>query len=201
MQRLLIFTRNPVLGKVKTRLAKSIGEEQALEVYKLLLMHTHQVTKGLPLEKVVYYSDEVWEDDIWAEGDYLKMPQQGKDLGERMQSAFQEAFATGCHKVVVIGSDLTHLKQKHLVKAFKALDTHEAVLGPATDGGYYLLGMNHLIPSVFAEKTWGTSKVLQATLLDLKDKSVHLLEPLNDIDTYEDLKETHLLQKITNHTK
>ena len=114
-----------------------------------------------------------------------------------MQMAFETAFKDSYEKVVIVGSDLFDLKPIHLEKAFEALENHEVVLGPSLDGGYYLLGMTKLHPSLFKNKQWGTDSVLESTLKDLKEHNVKLLEALNDIDTFEDLQnQPELLKKI-----
>ncbi len=185
---LLIFTRNPELGKVKTRLAKGVGQENALTIYKQLLQHTHDVVIQNTCVKRVGYSVKVRDNDIWKATNFEKFAQQGDDLGERMLLAFTKAFADGYKRVIIIGSDLYDLQSHHIEEAFIALTTHEAVIGPAKDGGYYLLGMQHLISSVFKQKEWGSDTVLENTLKDLKPYTVHTLEELNDIDFAEDLK-------------
>lgn len=126
---LLIFTRNPKLGKVKTRLAKTIGDEAALDVYKHLLNHTKQVTKNLSCDKAVYYSVKVRENDIWDATTYQKHLQNGNDLGIRMLNAFQQAFSTGYEKVVIIGSDLPDLTSEHINEAFEKLNSNDVVMG------------------------------------------------------------------------
>lgn len=183
---LLIFTRNPRLGNVKTRLAKTIGQAAALAVYQQLLQHTRMVTHPLSCRKIVYYSEAVEEQDGW-DNSHQKKIQNGKDLGERMQQAFTDVFDEGYHKAVIIGSDAYDLKTSHIEKAFTLLNEHDVVLGPATDGGYYLLGMKKLHIALFSGKNWGTPTVLAATLQDLRALRVAMLEPLNDLDTYEDL--------------
>lgn len=183
---LMIFTRNPELGKVKTRLAKTTGNEAALEIYKLLLHHTFTITKKLNCHKMVYYSDSINQNDIWTQSTYQKREQKGENLGERMLNAFSENLSN-YDKIIIIGSDIHELKPEHIEQAFKKLDTHDIVIGPAKDGGYYLLGLKLLNSNIFRNKNWGTSTVLEKTLEDLKNENVHLLEVLNDIDTYEDL--------------
>lgn len=184
---LLIFTRNPELGKVKTRLAKGVGEQAALTIYKQLLAHTHEQVHSLQVTKRVGYSDRMGEQDIWENDVYEKFVQEGADLGKRMEAAFQQAAAENFQKVIIIGSDLYDLRTTHLEEAFKALDTHDAVIGPALDGGYYLFGLRTVVPAVFHNKAWGTETVLQDTKDDLKHVSVYYLETLNDIDHAEDL--------------
>ncbi|MBT8393349.1 MAG: glycosyltransferase [Flavobacteriaceae bacterium] len=184
---LIIFTRNPELGKVKTRLSKSIGDENALSIYKTLLKRTEKNVRDLNCDKTVYYSVKIRENDIWDDSIYQKHQQHGLDLGERMQNAFINAFNKKYEKVAIIGSDLFDLNQNHINEAFKSLNKKDFVIGPAHDGGYYLLGMKSLNSHVFKNKDWGTSSVLRDTLADLKGKSVYLLETLNDIDVYDDL--------------
>ena len=152
---LLIFTRNPELGKVKTRLAKGVGQENALTIYKELLQHTHDVVIQNDCTKRVGYSVKVREQDLWEESFFEKFQQQGDDLGQRMEHAFTEGFSDNYKKIVIIGSDLYDLQPHHLKEAFDALTTHDTVIGPAKDGGYYLLGMRFLITDVFKNKEWG----------------------------------------------
>jgi uncharacterized protein len=193
---LLIFTKNPVLGKVKTRLAKDIGEENALKIYEFLLDHSVKVTAPLEVSKQVCYSDSVIENDIWDHNIFSKKAQSGNDLGERMHNAFKDAFSAGFKKVVIIGSDLFDLETGDLEKAFAELEEHNFVLGPAQDGGYYLFGMKSLNSKVFKNKDWGTSSVLKDTLADLENRNVKLLETRNDIDLLEDLKDHPALEKF-----
>ncbi len=186
---LLIFTRNPEIGKCKTRLAKTIGAENALSIYKTLLEHTVKTTSNIPCEKAVYYSVKIRENDIWDNEVFKKYLQNGTDLGLRMKNAFKTSFENNYHKVLIIGSDLYDLEPKHIQKAFKELDHNDVVIGPAQDGGYYLLGMKELHPNIFENKNWGTATVREETLNDLKTKKVAQLEMLNDIDVYDDIKE------------
>ena len=192
---LIVFTRNPELGKVKTRLAKSIGDEIALTIYKTLLDRTEKTTRNLTCDKAIYYSVKIRENDIWDASIYQKHQQDGDDLGIRMHNAFSEAFSNKYDKVAIIGSDLFDLNPNHINEAFKALDNRDVVIGPAHDGGYYLLGMKSIYSRVFKNKDWGTSTVFNDTLEDLKNKSVHLLETLNDVDVYDDLKNIEVFKK------
>jgi rSAM/selenodomain-associated transferase 1 len=184
---LLIFTRNPELGKAKTRLAKTVGDETALEIYKFLLERTRDISSQVNSDKAVYYSVKIRENDIWDKKKFQKYQQFGEDLGIRMQNAFKNGFETGYEKVMIIGSDLYDLSSKNIEKAFTELDKNDVVIGPAEDGGYYLLGMNSLQENVFHNKEWGTETVRENTLTDLKDKKVKLLGIKNDIDVYEDI--------------
>ncbi len=185
---LLIFTKNPVPGRCKTRLAKTIGDVAATEVYKVLLRHTALVTKPLDAIKEVHYSDFVEADDMFSDT-FIKKVQQGNDLGDKMKNAFAKGFQQGFKHIVVIGCDLLDITTEDIDGAFNALETFDYVLGPAEDGGYYLLGMNKPNNTLFENKDWGNNSVLQDTLIDLKDEHLALLDERNDIDTYEDLEE------------
>jgi len=193
---IIIFTRNPELGKVKTRLAKIIGDESALNIYKFLLNHTQKTIRDIVCDKAVYYSVKVRDNDIWDASLYSKHLQQGKDLGKRMHNAFQHSFSKGYKKVVIVGSDLYDLQPKHIENAFKKLDSYEIVIGPAEDGGYYLLGMKTMHSQIFTTKEWGTSTVFENTINDLQNESVFLLDELNDIDIYEDIKNIEELKRL-----
>ncbi|MDO6598568.1 TIGR04282 family arsenosugar biosynthesis glycosyltransferase [Tenacibaculum sp. 1_MG-2023] len=193
---LLIFTRNPELGKAKTRLAKSVGDETALEIYKFLLNKTKEITQNLTCDKAVYYSVKVRENDIWNSNIYQKHQQFGEDLGFRMQNAFKNSFEADYQKVMIIGSDLYDLSPSIIEDAFSKLNTNDVVLGPAEDGGYYLLGMKTLQPNIFENKAWGTSTVRAETLNDLEKVNVHLLQELNDVDVIEDIENHPAFQKF-----
>ena len=186
---LMVFAKNPDPGKVKTRLAKTIGEDKALAIYLKLLEHTYSIADKVFADKAVFYSDRVEEFDIL---DYYKFPkflQKGNDLGERMDRAFGEAFAQGYEKVVIIGSDCYELTSEIIEDAFKLLDEINVVLGPASDGGYYLLGMDRHYSHLFRDKKWSTPDVLLDTILDTKKLklSYTLLPTLTDVDEEKDL--------------
>jgi len=185
---LIIFTRNPELGKCKTRLAKTIGDEAALEVYKFLLQHTANISKQIETNRYVFYSVKIHDNDIWDTDSFNKKLQKGENLGERMENAFTELFNLGYEKAVIIGSDLYDLETRYIEEAYQKLDSHDAVMGPALDGGYYLFGMKTLLPNVFKDKNWGTETVFNDTTKNLKDYNIHLTKALNDIDTFEDIK-------------
>ena len=186
---LLLFVRNPELGKVKTRLAAAIGPEKALDIYIRLLRHTRQITQNLPVQKLVYYADWVAENDIWPKEQYEKRLQPPGDLGEKMEAAFAAAFAEGYTSVVIIGSDCLQLTPAILQQAYMELVRHDVVIGPALDGGYYLLGMKQLHRALFRNKRWSTEHVFPDTLQDIRtlQLSYALLPRLSDVDHVEDL--------------
>ena len=185
---LIVFTRNPELGKCKTRLAKSIGDEEALKVYKQLLQHTANEAIKVNASRYAYYSVKVRENDIWDTAHFNKKQQFGDDLGIRMQNAFKECFKLGHEKVIIIGSDLLDLSSTIIEEAYQKLDTNDAVIGPALDGGYYLLGLNQPFEDVFNIYDWGTETVYKQTIKKLSSHKTAILKPLNDIDYLEDLK-------------
>ena len=197
---IIVFVRSPELGKVKTRLARSIGDQSALNIYKILLKHTAAVLRDLSFDKVVYFSEKIDNNDFWENSLFEKKLQKGVDLGERMHHAFDTAFNKGYKKVLIIGSDLFDLTSSLITSAFEALETYDISIGPSLDGGYYLLGMKKLQPEVFKNKKWGTDSVLENTLQDLKKQKIKLLKALNDIDTLEDLQQQpKLLYNILNY--
>ncbi|WP_066221625.1 TIGR04282 family arsenosugar biosynthesis glycosyltransferase [Formosa haliotis] len=194
---LIIFTRNPELGKCKTRLAKTIGDQNALDIYNILLQHTAKIAAPVKADRYVFYSENIQNEDLWDTELFRKKLQSGNTLGERMQHAFSDLFQNYYKKVIIIGSDILDLTTEMIDEAFNQLEHHDVVIGPAKDGGYYLLGMKTLAPHIFENKAWGTETVLQDTLKDLENKSVSLLEELNDIDTFEDIKTYPQLNKFT----
>ncbi|WP_130734072.1 TIGR04282 family arsenosugar biosynthesis glycosyltransferase [Flavobacterium sp. J27] len=194
---ILIFTRNPELGKVKTRLAATIGNENALEVYIYLLEHTKKTVLETNVDKRVLYSEVINNNDIWDNQFFQKGKQIGNNLGERMYHAFREGFKEGYQKIVIIGSDLIALERNDIDKAFQKLKDHDIVLGPALDGGYYLLGMKTMHEKIFQNKEWSTATVFKDTLEDISELPYYLLEEKNDIDTYEDIKEIPVFKKYT----
>lgn len=184
--RLIIFVKNPVPGTVKTRIAQTVGPERATEVYRHLLAHTQQISRWLPWKRAIYYGDFINATDGWD--GYEKHLQTGADLGERMHNAFAEQFAAGATRLVIIGSDCLQIQPDHLRQAFRKLDEVDVVIGPATDGGYYLLGMNQLHPSLFQNKPWSQSTLLAETSRELDEQKLRyaLLEELSDVDEWDD---------------
>ena len=191
-QLLIVFTRRPELGKVKTRLAKDTSDEVALKVYQDLLTHTHSITKNLEVDKWVFYTDEIEFEDMWNEGGFMKMIQAEGDLGKKMQEAFFKGFGAGYLEVVIIGSDIDTLTEEMIQDAFEQVQ-QQNVIGPSEDGGYYLLGLNEPRTDVFENKEWGTDSVLRDTILNFSEEEVFLMEELNDIDVLEDITEDSFL--------
>jgi rSAM/selenodomain-associated transferase 1 len=192
---LLIFAKNPVPGKVKTRLAATIGNERAFAVYKELLQHTAAVTGNLPVNKLLFYSDFIEEADCWNER-FQKQLQNGAGLGERMENAFAVAFSKGYEKVVIIGTDIPALDEEIIRAAFDSLIKNDVVIGPTNDGGYYLLGMKTNHPELFQNIAWSTSVVFSATVSKIKERELtyHCLPALTDVDEEKDLCAMQSLQ-------
>lgn len=183
---LIIFARKPVIGKVKTRLAASIGDEKALHIYLRLLKHTREIASQLKVDRFVFLTEPT-EDAFW--NGFFCEQQQGITLGEKMQHAFKLLFKKGYNQCVIIGSDCPYLEKEIIENAFNYLLNDDVVIGPADDGGYYLLGMKKLIPAIFKDKEWSTEKVLNQTIGDIK--TLHLtykiLPVLSDVDEEKDV--------------
>ncbi len=186
---LIIFVKNPILGKVKTRLAKTVGDQYALHVYLHLLNYTASIAAKSSSDIAIYYSDFVDNNDLWSNNRYQKYIQKGNSLGERMNNAFIEAFQKNYEKALIIGSDCAQLTTEIINNAFKKLNEVDVVIGPAYDGGYYLLGMKKYYIDFFLNKEWSTSEVYSQTVDDVKrlNLSYATLPVLLDIDTEEDL--------------
>ncbi len=190
-ERLIIFVKNPALGRAKTRLAATVGDLCALEVYKRLLERTRDISVQVKVERVVYYDQFIDRSDVWSNADFLKAIQTTGNLGVKMKAAFEEAFDAGAARVCIIGSDCYDLNPELIARAFEELKQHDVVIGPSYDGGYYLLGMNQPISEIFENKEWSTSSVCAATEADLNHLgySVAKLQTLSDVDTEADLGE------------
>ncbi|MFK8102455.1 MAG: TIGR04282 family arsenosugar biosynthesis glycosyltransferase [Saprospiraceae bacterium] len=188
-QALLIFIKNATLGKVKTRLAQTVGDQRALKIYKALLQHTKAIALTTPATRLLFYSENINENDDWSSDDFQKLLQQDGDLGVRMQAAFATAFQEH-EKVIIIGSDCASLNPEIVQTAFEQLDHFPFVIGPAFDGGYYLLGMNTYQPSLFEDIAWSTDTVLPATIAKIEalQQNYYCLPTLSDIDYEEDWK-------------
>ncbi len=187
---LIIFIKNAVKGHVKPRIAEYLGDEAAQYVYLKLMAHTADTTFTLPPEinKVVYYSDFIEADDLWDEEHYTKKIQQGKELGKRMATALEAEFKTNS-PCIIIGSDSLEISADIINQAFEALNTSDVVIGPAHDGGFYLLGMNKFNAEIFKVK-YSTPKVFGDTvkILETQGLKYSKLPKLYDIDTIKEVK-------------
>lgn len=197
----MIFTKNPEAGKVKTRLAKDLGNDKALEIYKFLLYHSHKVTAPLKINKEVHYSSNIPESDLWSTGSFEKKLQIEGDLGEKMEAAFQQGFKNAYRKIIIIGTDMFDISSEDIRNAFQELDKHDYVIGPAEDGGYYLLGMKSLNSDLFKNKEWSTSSVFEDSIKDMRQAEVKVLPVKNDIDVLDDIKDHPAFQKFIKYDR
>ncbi|MEX2572845.1 MAG: TIGR04282 family arsenosugar biosynthesis glycosyltransferase [Balneolaceae bacterium] len=191
---LIVFVKNPKAGQVKTRLAESIGEEKALDIYRLLLDHTCGVVKQVNTAKQVWYSGHIPDKDIWTLPGTVKKIQPEGNLGDRMSGAFRSGFSDGYEKIVLVGSDCLEIRYRHIANAFDLLQKADVVTGPSQDGGYYLLGMKKWHERLFSGKSWSTSSLYSETVKTVKNEKLSLeeLDVLNDIDTLADLRKSSL---------
>lgn len=191
----LVFVRAPEMGRVKTRLAAEIGARAALRVYRRLAEHTLTEARALGPGVAVRIhhtpADAGGAVRAWLGDGPAYLPQADADLGGRMRAAFAAAFGEGFRRVVIIGSDLPGLTAGVMRDALARLETHAVVLGPARDGGYYLLGMREMIGGVFDGVPWSTDGVLRRTMEILRETGIEpaLLETLGDVDVAADLPE------------
>jgi rSAM/selenodomain-associated transferase 1 len=183
---LIVFVKNLVPGRVKTRLAATLGHDEALKAYRYLLKHTQQIAEAVQADKYIFYSNAL-EDQGWPQT-YGHMVQQGVDLGGRMAWAFEKVFEQGHKKVVIIGSDCLELQAPVITQAFDELERYDVVIGPANDGGYYLLGLTQTRPELFHGMAWSTPAVLSQSIQVCRQAAltVSLLPWLTDIDEAED---------------
>jgi rSAM/selenodomain-associated transferase 1 len=189
----VVFAKAPRAGRVKTRLAADIGEDEAVRIYRHLGRSTVDALRGGPHRLIVYHDppgpDSESEMISWLGRRGLEFrPQVGGDLGERMERAFDECFADA-EQVCIVGTDVPGLGSESVGAAFRALDAHDAVLGPATDGGYYLLALRRPRPELFERIPWSSSAVREITLdrLAACGATVHILEAKTDVDVGADV--------------
>lgn len=182
---LIVFTKNPVVGKVKTRLAKDIGDNMALRVYMQLLKHTREITQELDFcENKIFYDEFIPARDNWKEDTYDKYVQSEGDLAAKMINAYKLMFDEGYERVIIISPDCPDLTGVRIKQAFTLLKTKDFVLGPLVDGGYYLLGMNKFNPAVLEGMEFGNGTAYAETLKRIEDlgASVKELPETYDVD-------------------
>lgn len=188
----MLFARDPVAGKVKTRLKQMLDEGTTLRLYTSFLQDS--IDKLLQLEdikRLIGITPSLTSGffDSWSADPRVELfIQQGEDLGDRMRNAFAQQFSLGCEKVVIIGADSPTLPVEYIERAFAS--EKDIVLGPSTDGGYYLIGMNRKLVDVFSQVSWGTDRVLAQTLAQIREQAVQLelLPVWYDVDLPEDLR-------------
>ncbi|NVJ86181.1 MAG: TIGR04282 family arsenosugar biosynthesis glycosyltransferase [Algoriphagus sp.] len=195
---IIIFQKNPEKGKVKTRLSAEIGEEKALEVYKSLCNLTYKACNAWEGTKFLFFDSYLPQNKILGTENYNYQVQGKGDLGYRMEEAFQRIFKQGFEKVILIGTDCPELTSDHLKEAFLQLENYRIVIGPAKDGGYYLIGAKRETPPVFKGIPWSTDQVLKLTRKKLETLGLSYgeLETLSDIDTKKDWD--HFKEFLTN---
>ncbi|MCB0571382.1 MAG: TIGR04282 family arsenosugar biosynthesis glycosyltransferase [Phaeodactylibacter sp.] len=184
---LIIFIRTPELGKVKARLAQTVGEKQALRIYKALLAHTREVALAVQALRLLFYSGPSPQENDWPSELFIKYPQQGEGLGQRMLHAFEIALRQA-NEAVIVGSDIPGLSAAIIEQAFDQLTEHDFSIGPARDGGYYLLGMKALQPALFRDMPWSTSRVFSETvsIIEKMGRTYALAPECSDVDVAED---------------
>lgn len=190
-----MFARRPEPGRVKTRLAEALGPEGAAAAYEAMLLDAAELWGSERVldpggRRVLVFAPEdagPWFDAHVSES-WALQPQTGEDLGTRMQAFFEGEFADGASRVVLIGSDSPTLDPTFVVSAFLLLQQRDVVLGPATDGGYYLIGLKPPVPPIFEGIDWSSSRVLSQTVarLEAAGRSVGMLPPWYDVDTPDD---------------
>ena len=200
---LVVFVKDPIPGRVKTRLTPRITPDEAAKLYKAFTLDI--ISNARKLKRNSVNNVTVAYTPIGAEKAFRKLvkqptnflPQKGKNLGERMKNAFKQSFAEGAKRVVIIGTDSPTLPVSYIQKAFDILKKIPIVIGPTFDGGYYLIGLSGLNDDIFDGIGWGTSRVFDQTLTRIKslNTQVYVLPPWYDVDTSEDLEflRSHLL--------
>lgn len=190
---LIVFLKHPEVGKVKTRLAPALGDETAVDLYRALCEEMLGATTPRPgeYERLVFFAPPEAADSVraWLPGLRL-LPQAGGDLGARMGAAFARTFQRGAERAAIVGTDVPGVSRATVSEALEVLDTADVVLGPAEDGGYYLLALKQPCPELFHGIAWSTPQVLDETVARARGagRRVALLARLRDIDTPDDLR-------------
>jgi rSAM/selenodomain-associated transferase 1 len=183
---LIVFLRFPALGKVKSRIARTTGEEKALSIYHQLTSCTLQLVEGSPFQTYLFYDGGL--PDLGSRlPNAIYFSQARGDLGERIIDAFQKILSLHS-TAIIIGSDCPELSSSHLAEATKQLEKHDIVIGPSNDGGYYLFGCKKIFPFLFEDIKWSSEVVAEQTISKAESLglSVYELSPLQDIDTESD---------------
>ncbi|MFN0158013.1 MAG: TIGR04282 family arsenosugar biosynthesis glycosyltransferase [Bacteroidota bacterium] len=194
-QALIIFAKLPRAGHVKTRLGKAIGMSAAAEIYKLFAEHAFTLGRQLLKKEIkvyVFYDPPASVDEVrtWVGPLFRLIPQEGTTLGDRMRRAFEYTFATGSSRTIIIGTDVPELDLLTLESAFVRLGKDDVVVGPSSDGGYYLLGMNAPTKELFDGVHWSSESVFHETIERLHRLNLSFAElaELADIDTISDYR-------------
>lgn len=206
LQRIIVFARYPEPGKTKTRLIPAIGAEKAAALQRLLAEHVMSVIRTWiarrPVSVEIRYegADETRMTE-WLGSGFLYNIQRGDDIGEKMHNAFEDAFNEKFEHVIIVGTDLPFLNSEVLESALNLLNTHDLVLGPANDGGYYLVGLKAPQPELFRNIAWGTDRVLDRTVHAASSLGMTLtfVPALDDVDRPEDLQKLASLAEFVRH--
>ncbi len=192
---IIVFTKFPVEGKVKTRLAKNMGNKFAVSFYRVCAEHTFKElikVKETGSELFLFYSEENEIEQVmnWAGNNFNYYSQQGNDLGLKMYNAFETVFKKGYKKVIIVGTDAPDVSMNLVQSVISVLDNYSVVIGPANDGGYYLLGFKSKLIDLFSGIEWSTNSVFDNTIEKLNRSKINyfMLDELTDIDTAEDLQ-------------
>jgi rSAM/selenodomain-associated transferase 1 len=192
---IIVFTRFPVEGKVKTRLAKNMGNKFAVSFYKECAEHTFKEllkVEELGSELFLFCSEEKEIEQVmeWAGSNFNYYSQQGSDLGIKMYNAFTTVFKKGYKKAIIVGTDTPDVSMNIVKNAISVLDKYSVVIGPANDGGYYLLGYKSKLMDLFSGIEWSTDTVFDNTIEKLNNSKMNyfVLDELTDIDTLKDLQ-------------
>ena len=199
---ILLFIKPPQRGKVKSRLASAIGEESALDIYRAFVLDiVGTLKKGNHTLTIAFYPEDAEAVVNWLGKDLVYIPQKGIDLGARMRHAFHNVFSQGYEKAVLVGSDIPDLPPEIIDEAFSALEEKDAVIGPASDGGYFLIGFkkNTFLPDIFHGIAWSTDSVYRETMkvFEKAGHRVHILPEWKDVDTLDDLRSLYLRNRNT----
>ncbi len=207
MKGILLFIKNPQLGKVKTRLALDIGEENALLLYKNFVVDIIHILKKTNYPILIFFtpSDSEKEIEEWLGKSFNYYPQKGSDLGEKMFNAFNDATKIGFEELIIIGSDCLDFKKDFFHSSFEWLNKNDYIIGPSEDGGYYLLGMkkDNIKKQIFEDVIWSTEKVFEKTIKNMVNLSAKYkkLPIKNDIDDIDDLTSFYKNYKLNNNLK
>ncbi len=191
---ILLFLKYPEKGHVKKRLSKDLDATITTELYKNFILDVLSMLISLKIHFTICFDPPDSQEKLteWLGDEYDYLPQEGKDLGERMKNCFIQTFSRNFNSVIVIGSDSPDIPENFLLDAFSALGSNDMVIGPCSDGGYYLLGFNSssFLPEAFENINWSTNRVFRQTIdiLNKNGRKTHILPEWKDVDIDSDLK-------------
>jgi len=193
MNHLVVFARWPEPGRVKTRLSPALPPDLACALHEAMLRDVLEAGRGSSAERRYLYWTDAPADRAWStaarEAGFVESLQHGGDLGARLETAFDDLLSKPDQRAVIVGSDCPDLSSAAIDEAFRRLEGYDVVLGPTRDGGYYLVGLRRPAPDLFRDIPWGSQEVFAVTLGRARhaEFAVTRLEPMDDIDTPEDL--------------